>query len=60
VDHPVLGEIPVVSTPVKFSNMKVGVRAAAPLRGQHTDEVLESLGYEPAAITELRARKVVA
>jgi crotonobetainyl-CoA:carnitine CoA-transferase CaiB-like acyl-CoA transferase len=59
VQHPVLGEIPVVSTPVKFSNMTVGVRTAAPVRGQHTDEVLASLGYAPDAIAALRARKVV-
>ena len=59
VTHPVLGEIPVVSTPVKFSRMKVGVRHAAPTRGQHTDEVLDALGYSEDAIAALRARKVV-
>jgi len=60
VQHPVLGEIPVVSTPVKFSNMTVGVRTPAPVRGQHTDEILVSLGYASDAIAALRARKVVA
>ena len=59
VQHPVLGEIPVVSTPVKFSRMPVGVRTAAPVRGQHTDEVLEALGYSADAIAALRTRKVV-
>jgi len=59
VTHPVLGEIPVVSTPVKFSVMQAGVRTAAPLRGQHTDAVLEQLGYSPDEIAALRARKVV-
>src|SRR5438552_7970222 len=59
VTHPVLGEIPVVSTPVKFSKMKVGVRMAAPVRGQHTDAVLAALGYGPEEIAALRARKVV-
>jgi len=60
VTHPVLGEIPVVSTRVKFSNMKLGVRTAAPVRGQHTDEVLASLGYGAEAIAGLRTRKVIA
>ncbi|MBM4439321.1 MAG: CoA transferase [Candidatus Rokubacteria bacterium] len=60
VTHPVLGEIPVVSTPVKFSRMTVGVRTPAPTRGQHTDEVLGSIGYTPAVIAELRSRNVVA
>ena len=59
VIHPVLGEIPVVSTPVKFSVMQAGVRTAAPLRGQHTQAVLEQLGYSPEEIAALRARKVV-
>jgi crotonobetainyl-CoA:carnitine CoA-transferase CaiB-like acyl-CoA transferase len=59
VVHPVLGEIPVVSTPVKFSVMGAGVRTAAPLRGQHTDAVLVELGYTPAEIAALRARNVV-
>jgi crotonobetainyl-CoA:carnitine CoA-transferase CaiB-like acyl-CoA transferase len=59
VQHPVLGEIPVISTPVKFSRMQVGVRRPAPVRGQHTDEVLGALGYGADAIAGLRDRKVV-
>jgi crotonobetainyl-CoA:carnitine CoA-transferase CaiB-like acyl-CoA transferase len=59
VAHPVLGEIPVVSTPVKFSAMPAGVRTAAPVHGQHTDEVLRELGYTAEQIAALRANKVV-
>jgi len=59
VTHPVLGEIPVVSTPVKFSAMKAGVRTAAPVRSQHTDEVLADLGYTAAEIAALREKKVI-
>jgi crotonobetainyl-CoA:carnitine CoA-transferase CaiB-like acyl-CoA transferase len=59
VTHPVLGEIPVVSTPVKFSAMKAGVRTAAPTRSQHTDEVLADLGYTAAEIGALRTKKVI-
>ena len=59
VTHPALGEIPVVSTPVKFSAMGAGVRTPAPVRGQHTDDVLSQLGYSSAEIAALRARKVV-
>jgi crotonobetainyl-CoA:carnitine CoA-transferase CaiB-like acyl-CoA transferase len=59
VTHPVLGEIPVVSTPVKFSAMKAGVRTAAPVRSQHTEAVLADLGYTPAEIAALRDRKVI-
>jgi crotonobetainyl-CoA:carnitine CoA-transferase CaiB-like acyl-CoA transferase len=59
VAHPVLGEIPVVSTPVKFSAMPAGVRTAAPVHGQHTDEVLGALGYTQDEIAALREKQVV-
>jgi len=59
VVHPRLGEIPVVGTPVKFSRMRAGVRTAAPLLGQHTDEILGEHGYTPEQIAALRAKKVV-
>jgi crotonobetainyl-CoA:carnitine CoA-transferase CaiB-like acyl-CoA transferase len=59
VTHPVLGEIPVIGTPVKFSAMKAGARTAAPVRGQHTDEVLADLGYSAADIAVLRDKKVI-
>src|SRR5216683_2236464 len=59
VTHPRLGEIPVVGTPLKFSRMSPGVRRAAPLRGQHTDEILAACGFTPARIQELRDKKVV-
>jgi crotonobetainyl-CoA:carnitine CoA-transferase CaiB-like acyl-CoA transferase len=57
VAHPKLGEIPVVGTPLHFSRMTPGVRTAAPLRGEHTDTVLASLGYSAADIQSLRAKK---
>lgn len=59
VVHPRLGEIPVVSTPVKFSRMRAGVRTAAPVQGQHTDEVLGEHGYGRQEIAALRAKKVI-
>jgi crotonobetainyl-CoA:carnitine CoA-transferase CaiB-like acyl-CoA transferase len=30
-----------------------------PLLGEHTEEVLRELGYDPAALAELRAAKVI-
>ena len=57
--HPRLGEIPVIGTPVKFSRMRPGARTAAPLQGEHTDEVLAEFGYSADEISALRAKKVV-
>jgi crotonobetainyl-CoA:carnitine CoA-transferase CaiB-like acyl-CoA transferase len=59
VSHPTLGAIPVVGTPLHFSRMAPGVRSAAPLRGEHTDQILAECGLAPAKIRELRDKKVV-
>lgn len=36
-----------------------GVRRPAPTLGQHTEEILGELGYDAAAIRDLRARLIV-
>jgi crotonobetainyl-CoA:carnitine CoA-transferase CaiB-like acyl-CoA transferase len=59
VQHPKLGEIPIVGMPLSFSGMQPGVRRHAPMRGEHTDEVLAEYGYSAAEIAALRARKAV-
>jgi crotonobetainyl-CoA:carnitine CoA-transferase CaiB-like acyl-CoA transferase len=38
----------------KLSETPGSVRTTAPLPGQHTDDVLDSLGFDPAAIDSLR------
>jgi crotonobetainyl-CoA:carnitine CoA-transferase CaiB-like acyl-CoA transferase len=59
VVHPRLGEIPVIGTPVKFSRMNAGPRTAAPLYGQHTDEILAEHGYSAEQIAAFRTKNVV-
>ncbi|HVQ77374.1 MAG TPA: CoA transferase [Candidatus Binatia bacterium] len=59
VTHALLGEIPVVGTPLRFSRMAPGVRRAAPLKSEHTDQVLSECGYSAPEIDQLRAQKVV-
>jgi crotonobetainyl-CoA:carnitine CoA-transferase CaiB-like acyl-CoA transferase len=59
VQHPKLGEIPIVGMPISFSGMQPGVRRHAPMRGEHTDEVLAEYGYSGSEIQDLRARKAV-
>jgi crotonobetainyl-CoA:carnitine CoA-transferase CaiB-like acyl-CoA transferase len=60
MEHPRLGDIPVVGMPVSFSRMQPGIRRHAPARGEHTDEILAECGYSAAEIAELRRAKVVA
>ncbi|MBK8323468.1 MAG: CoA transferase [Betaproteobacteria bacterium] len=53
VDHPKAGRTKVLGMPVKFSDTPCSITRAAPLLGQHTDEVLSSLGYSAAEIDAL-------
>ncbi len=60
VDHPKLGTYEVVGQPIHMSRYPQPEKLRpTPDQGQHTDEVLRSLGYAAAAITALRAKGVV-
>jgi crotonobetainyl-CoA:carnitine CoA-transferase CaiB-like acyl-CoA transferase len=58
VDHPVEGRIPQLGFPVKFSSTPGRIGAAPPTLGQHTTQVLASLGYSDAQIEALAASGV--
>lgn len=49
-----------VGIATKLSETPGAVRSLAPAPGQHTDEVLASLGYDAAAVAALRERGAVA
>jgi crotonobetainyl-CoA:carnitine CoA-transferase CaiB-like acyl-CoA transferase len=51
--------VPVLQEPVKLSRTPLTIRQRAPRLGEHTDQILRELGYDPAAIAKLRAERVV-
>jgi len=53
VDHPERGRFKTVGCPLRLSDSPVDIEPS-PLLGEHTDEVLASLGYLPGQIEELR------
>ncbi|MCL4242587.1 MAG: CoA transferase, partial [Dehalococcoidia bacterium] len=53
VDSPV-GKVKQIGVGPKLSDTPGQVRSTAPLIGQHTDDVLKSLGYDEAKIAALR------
>jgi formyl-CoA transferase len=54
VDHPTIGKLPMAGNPVKVAGVAEEY-APPPLRGQHTEKVLQSwLGYSPEKIARLR------
>ena len=59
VEHAVLGSMKVLGTPIKLSDTAPTIRTAPPALGQHTDAVLNELGYSSADIARLRDRAVV-
>lgn len=52
------GKYLTISSPIKFSSFEPDVKAA-PLLGEHTDEVLKELGYSDADIKRIRDAKAL-
>jgi formyl-CoA transferase len=59
LEHPVVGKYRTMTKPVQFSETPGPVPVAAPMFGQHSDEVLAAFGYLEAEIAALRERGVV-
>ncbi len=51
--------VPVPATPVRLSETPGEIRHRAPLLGEHTDEVLQGLGFSAAEIAEFRSADVI-
>ena len=60
VEHPKLGPIPQIAFPVQMSGTPARVTAPPPELGEHTDAILEGLGYDGVGIEGLRRDGVVA
>ena len=59
VDHPKLGRLELVGQAVTLSRTPSRLQTASPEPGEHTDAILEELGYSEADIAGLRERRVV-
>jgi crotonobetainyl-CoA:carnitine CoA-transferase CaiB-like acyl-CoA transferase len=59
VDHPVAGDLPLLRNPIKLSETPIGEASAPPTVGQHTTEILQSLGFDDASISALRRSRAI-
>ena len=59
VEHPTLGKLRTLGTPIKMSETPLDPARRAPLLGEHTDEVLSVAGYSEDEIEQLRSSGAV-
>lgn len=57
--HPVAGDTRLLASPIRLRNAPATIRRPAPALGEHSREILASIGYDAAAIEQLLARGVV-
>lgn len=53
------GDIELIGQPVTMSRTPSRIRTPPPLMGEHTEDILEELGYDEARIAALREREVI-
>lgn len=54
IDHPSAGTVQFPGPPFRFSESPTELRSAPPRLGEHTDEILIRLGFQPADVEALR------
>jgi formyl-CoA transferase len=54
VQHPTLGPLRTLGTPIKMSATPLNPKRRAPMLGEHTDEILVAAGYSQDEIEQLR------
>lgn len=59
LEHPLIGMVRSVGNPVRLSQTPVSYRGPPPLLGEHTVEILSSLGYSREEIRALEAEGVI-
>ncbi len=59
LSHPNVPALRIPNSPLKLAETPPDIKRPPPLLGQHNDEILAEMGYEPGAIATLRNRGVI-
>ena len=59
IHHPKIGMLSLLGSPIKLQTTPASVRLPPPLLGEHTDEVLQHLGYSTDQISAFREQQVI-
>lgn len=59
IDHPRIGPMKTLGLPIKSSGELTAIRRAAPLHGQHTEEILRDAGFDAGQVRAWLADGVV-
>ncbi len=59
VEHPKMGKMKLIGNAVDMSRTPPTIDRPPPLLGEHTDEILNALGYDADALASLRAKGVI-
>ena len=59
ITHPTKGDRAIVGQPIHMSRTPWRLRTITPDAGEHTDDILQGLGYSEADITRLRAQGTI-
>jgi crotonobetainyl-CoA:carnitine CoA-transferase CaiB-like acyl-CoA transferase len=59
VKHPIIPDLKLVGSPLKFSKTEVNIERHPPLLSEHTEEVLIKLGYSISEIHALKKNKII-
>ena len=59
VEHPKMGKMKLLGNAVDMSRTPPGIDRPPPMLGEHTEEILTGLGFDRAAISDLRAKEAI-